>query len=78
MYLDGIFDMWDWIKSFWTKQPSTRETKVIVHRGIKGYFSPEMIQELETEKIDYEKAFRESVDEFLDEIDEDDEDNPYR
>lgn len=69
--------MFEWIKSLFKKAP-VGETRILEHRGIKGYFSPEMIQEFETEKIDYEKAFRKSVDEFLDEIDEDDQDNPYR
>lgn len=74
--------MWDWIKALFKRKSgfvnySPDQTRIIEHRGIKGYFSPEMIKEFEVEKIDYEKYFRESVDEFLDEQEEDDE-NPYR
>lgn len=74
--------MIDWIKALFKSKTgfvnySPDRTQIIEHRGIKGYFSPEMIAEFKAEKLDYEKAFRESVDEFLDEVKEDEE-NPYK
>jgi hypothetical protein len=44
---------------------------IITHRGIKGYFTKEMIMEFKKSNIDYIKYWIDSVDEFLDEIDED-------
>ena len=41
------------------------EPRMIDHRGMKAYFSSEMIMEFEKAKVDYEKAYRESVDEVL-------------
>lgn len=78
MYLDGIFDMWDWIKSFWVKKPP--EPRVIEHRGMKGYFTSEMIEEFDNAGIDYEQMFREAVDEVIaeEEDEELDEENPYK
>lgn len=49
---------------------------MIDHRGVKGYFSSDMIDEFENAGIDYEKEFRSAVDEMLEEIEED-KDNPY-
>lgn len=43
---------------------------IIQHRGIKGYFSRDMILQFKKENIDYIKYWVDSVDEFLDEIDE--------
>ena len=75
MILDGLFDLWDWFKSLFKKK-NRPEPKIIEHRGMKGYFSSEMIEEFENAKVDYEKKFREAVDEVLD--DEEDDGNPYR
>lgn len=67
----------DWIKSWFKKKPI--EPKLIEHRGMKAYFSPEMVEEFENAGIDYEKEFRAAVDEFMEEIEDDeDEDNPYK
>lgn len=69
--------MLEWIKSLFKKPPAV--PTVIDHRGVKGYFSSEMIEEFDNAGIDYEKEFREAVDEMLEEMeDEDDQDNPYR
>ena len=65
----------DWIKSFWVNKPV--EPQILEHRGMKAYFSPEMIEEFENSGVDYEKAFREAIDEMLDEEMEEDKDNPY-
>ena len=46
------------------------EPRMIDHRGMKAYFSSEMIMEFEKAKVDYEKAYRESVDEVLEDSDE--------
>ncbi len=59
------------------KNKKRPEPRIIEHRGMKGYFSSEMIEEFEEAKVDYEKAFRESVDEILDEEMEGDGENPY-
>lgn len=67
--------MLDWLKSLF-KEKKRPEPKIIEHRGMKGYFSTEMIEEFEKAKVDYEKSFREAVDEVLE--DEEDESNPYR
>jgi DNA phosphorothioation-dependent restriction protein DptG len=52
--------------------------RVIEHRGMKVYLSQELIDEFDKAGVDYEKGFRESVDELLDEEEELDRDNPYR
>jgi predicted amino acid-binding ACT domain protein len=44
---------------------------------MRGFFTMEMIEEFEKANIDYEKAFRESVDEVLEEA-EDDRENQYQ
>lgn len=67
--------MLEWFKSFF-KEKKRPEPRIIEHRGMKGYFSTEMIEEFEKAKVDYEKNFREAVDEVLE--DEEDESNPYR
>lgn len=67
--------MLEWLKSLF-KEKKRPEPRIIEHRGMKGYFSTEMIEEFEKAKVDYEKSFRESVDEVLD--NEEDESNPYR
>lgn len=66
----GILDLFKRDK----KRP---EPRIIEHRGMRGYFSTEMIEEFEKNKVDYEKAFRQSVDETLDQEEETDPDNPY-
>ena len=78
MYLDGVFDVWDWIKS-WFAKPRP-EPRMIEHRGMKGYFSSEMIEEFNNVGIDYEKEFRAAVDEVIDEYEQEeaDDENPYR
>lgn len=68
--------MLEWLKSLF-KEKKRPEPRIIEHRGMKGYFSTEMIEEFEKAKIDYEKSFREAVDEAL-EDEEQDEMNPYR
>lgn len=68
--------MLEWLKSLF-KEKKRPEPRVIEHRGMKGYFSTEMIEEFEKAKVDYEKNFREAVDEVLDN-EETDEENPYR
>lgn len=70
--------MLEWIKSLFKKPPAV--PTVIDHRGVKGYFSYEMIDEFENAGIDYEKEFRSAVDEFIEEIEEEDQDesNPYK
>lgn len=70
--------MLEWIKSWFRKEP--QPPKIIDHRGIKGYFSSEMIEEFDNAGIDYEKEFRSAVDEMLEEMEDEDndEDNPYR
>lgn len=68
--------MLEWIKSLF-KEKKRPEPRIIEHRGMKGYFSTEMIEEFEKAKVDYEKNFREAVDEVLD-SEEEDEENPYR
>jgi hypothetical protein len=65
------------LRFFTRKNKKPIEPRVIEHRGMKGYFSVEMIEEFQKAKVDYEKAFRESVDEILDD-EEQDEYNPYR
>ena len=79
MYLDGVFDVWDWIKS-WVRKKPRPEPRVINHRGIKGYFSTEMIEEFQNWGIDYEKEFRAAADEVIEEYEqaEEDNENPYR
>jgi len=69
--------MLNWIKSLFVKK--TPEPRMIDHRGVKGYFSSDMIDEFENAGIDYEKEFRSAVDEMLEEIEEEaeDEENPY-
>lgn len=70
--------MLEWIKSLFNKK--IYEPRVIEHRGMKGYFSSEMLKEFDNANFDYEKAYREAVDEVLDEDDEEEEnaENPYR
>lgn len=68
--------MLEWFKSLF-KEKKRPEPRVIEHRGMKGYFSTEMIEEFQKAKVDYEKNFREAVDEVLDD-EEQDELNPYR
>lgn len=67
--------MLEWLKSLFVKKRP--EPRTVEHRGMKAYFDTEMIEEFERNKIDYERAFRESVDEALDN-EETDEENPYR
>ena len=75
--------MFKWIKSLFTKEedlfsdlPSfctyNKDAGVVIitHRGIKGYFTKEMIVQFKKSDIDYIKYWTDSVDEFLDEIDE--------
>ena len=55
---------------------------MIEHRGMKGYFSTEMIEMFESVGLDYEECFKASVDEVLDEAGGvtdilDGEENPY-
>lgn len=81
MYLDGIFDLWDRLKSKLSRQTPLPASRVLEYRGMTGYFSPEMIQEFEKVNFDYEQAFREAVDEVIAEDAEEDEfneDNPYK
>ena len=68
--------MLEWLKSL-LKKKERPEPRVIEYRGMKAYFDTEMIEEFERNKIDYEKAFRESVDEALDN-EETDEENQYK
>lgn len=52
---------------------------MIEHRGVKGYFSSEMIEEFDNAGVDYEKEFRSAVDEMIEDMeDEEDDENPYR
>jgi len=69
--------MLNWIKSLFVKKAP--EPRMIDHRGVKGYFSSDMIEEFDNAGIDYEKEFRSAVDEMLEEIEEEaeDEENPY-
>ena len=69
--------MLEWLKSLF-KEKKRPEPRIIEHRGMKGYFSTEMIEEFEKAKVDYEKNFREAVDEVLDDEEESDQENPYR
>ena len=76
MYLDGVYDLWDRVKSLFAKKRP--EPRMIEHRGMKGYFTSEMIEEFQAAKVDYEKMFREAVDEVLEDDEEAiDEENPY-
>lgn len=47
-------------------------TVIVMHRGVKGYFSKELILELRKNGIDYVDDFKKSVDEVYDVPDEDD------
>lgn len=75
--------MFKWFKSFFTKEEDIyanlpinctydKQSGVVIitHRGIKGYFSKEMILQFRKSDIDYVKYWIDSVDEFLDEVDE--------
>ena len=69
--------MIDRLLSLFRKKKRQTGPRVIEHRGMKGYFSSEMIEEFDRANVDYEKTFRNAVDEVLEEDDEA-EDNPYR
>lgn len=70
--------MLEWIKSLFKKKKRP-EPRVVEHRGMKMYISPEMHDMFTKKKIDYETGFRLAVDEVLeeDEDEEEDSDNPY-
>lgn len=63
-----------WIDNVISKFKRDREdamapsVRIIEHRGLKGYFTDDLIEEMERNGItDWEKAYREAVDEVLDE-----------
>jgi hypothetical protein len=70
--------MIDRLLGLFKKKKKPIEPRVIEHRGMKGYFSVEMIEEFDKAKVDYEKAFRNAVDEVLEAEMEEDTENPYR
>jgi|SanBayMetagenome_1026888.scaffolds.fasta_scaffold36269_2 hypothetical protein len=67
----------DHVLRLFKREKKSLEPKIIEYRGMKGFFTMEMIEEFERANIDYEKAFRESVDEVLEEA-EDDRENQYQ
>ncbi len=68
--------MIDRLLSLFKKKKRQTGPRVIEHRGMKAYLSQELIDEFDRVGVDYEKGFREAVDELLDE--ERDEGNPYQ
>jgi hypothetical protein len=69
--------MLSWVKSLFVKKAA--EPRMIEHRGVKGYFSSEMIEEFDNAGVDYEKEFRSAVDEMIEDMEEEEDDeNPYR
>lgn len=71
----AILDPLGNILRFFTKKKKNLEPRMVEHRGMKVYMSQEIIDAFEKEGIDYEKSFREAVDELLDQ--EEDGENPY-
>jgi hypothetical protein len=69
--------MFDRLLSLFKKKKKETGPRLIEHRGMKVYLSQELIDEFDRAGVDYERGFRESVDELLDE-EEQDADNPYR
>jgi len=69
--------MFDRLLSLFKKKNKETGPRLIEHRGMKVYLSQELIDEFDRAGVDYERGFRESVDELLDE-EEQDADNPYR
>jgi DNA-binding LacI/PurR family transcriptional regulator len=70
--------MIDRLLSLFKKKKKQTGTRIIEHRGMKAYLSQELIEEFDRVGVDYEKGFREAVDELLDQEEEQDESNPYR
>jgi hypothetical protein len=67
----------DHVLRLFKREKKPIEPRIIEYRGMKGFFTVEMIEEFEKANIDYERAFRESVDEVLD-GEEDDRENQYQ
>lgn len=68
-----------WIDNVISKFKRDREdaqapkVRIVEHRGMKGYFTEDIIEEMERNGIhDWEKAYRAAVDEVLDEEAEED------